>query len=591
MVVICVLVVHSLIQSPVKRYVNATGGEIDKSAQYLSELAEKEKLAKPDIDKILSILRPRLLNMADRIRSKKKNLDIYVGELRLAWQLILRSSVSPSEAGILLQMLNPSWSVYEKKNSNRPAKIELLGRLVAPPQGIVIHHKVWFVVEEKQQVLGLEGFLCTGSKGIADINWGLERLTQFDIDGKTSLLLSKQTTVYLIPAQVAEELPTGQDDADKIEIFKKAVAHEGARKLCSFQQATVLKEENNWRNNFNFTSLNSTATSTVVGELKDADSFPDREIESVRNELRNAWDNWHAWGYFWDWREFPQSQDRFLEFRRANDTPMPQVWILFVAKRESELQKINEHFSVSPKLAQEFADFYNNCAISEERMDETFAKFEDVLFKRSVKLLNEFLINHPDSVFCPEVNFRIAEIIGRGPLPENSRTTTTRELQSEYYKRAVEGYGEKFCYHAEAARANLANWADSIPALLFHYEWQMNFIDNGTIGDIYPIQSIHTFIKGRNTRIPKERLVHFLKSAKKNIKQTVSITIRTIVRRANPLELEQIIRKYPNTLLAEKAEDPECVLHNRSPKELRDLINAYPNSELSEFARELLQTR
>lgn len=332
-------------------------------------------------------------------------------------------------------------------------------------------------------------------------------------------------------------------------------------------------------------------TSTVVGELKDADSNPSRKMESIRSELRNAWDNWHAWAYFWGWRQFPPSQNRFLEFHRANDTPMPQVWILFAAKRESELQKINEHFAVSPKLAQEFADFYNKCAISEKRMNEAFAKFEVMLFKRSVKSLNEFLVKHPDSVFCPEVNFRMAEVIGRGPLLENSKTTATRELRSEYYKRAVEGYGEKFSYEARTARSNLANWANSVSALLCHYEWQMNFIENGTVEDIYPIQSIHAFIKRGNTRIPKDRLVHFLKSVKNNVKQAVNNTISTIVRRANPLELEQITKKYPNTLLAEKASDPEYILRNRTSKELQDLIKAYPNSKLSGFARELLKMR
>ena len=327
-------------------------------------------------------------------------------------------------------------------------------------------------------------------------------------------------------------------------------------------------------------------TSIVLGEPKDADSKPGREMESIRSELRNAWDNWHARAYFWSWKQFPSSQKRFLEFRRANDTPMPQVWILFAAMQKSERQKINEHFAVSPKLAQEFADFYNKCGLSEKRMNEAFAKFEVVLFKRTVKSLNEFLVRHPDSMFCPEVNFRMAEVIGNRPLLENSKTTATQESRLEYYRRAIEGYGEKFNYDARTARANLANWANSISTLLCHYEWQMNFIENGTVEDIYPIQSVHAFIKSGNSRIPKDRLVHILKSAKYNIKHAVDSTIATIVRRANPLELEQITKRYPNTLLAEKASDPEYVLHNRTSKELQDLIRDYPNSKLSGLARE-----
>jgi len=250
LVVVCIFVVYMTIPSHVQQYANATGDEIDKSSQYLSELAGKGELTKQDIDKILSILQPRLLNMATRIRSKKQHLGIYAGELHLAWQLIVQGSVSPFEAGILLQMLNPCWSAYEKKNSNRPAKIELYGRLITPLRGIVMHHKVLLVLEEKHQFLGLEGFLCTSSKGIAFDSWGLETLTQLDVDEKKTLPIRKETTVYLIPVEIVKELPSWTDDPEKLEIFKKAVTQEGARKLCSFRQRTILREENGWRNDF-----------------------------------------------------------------------------------------------------------------------------------------------------------------------------------------------------------------------------------------------------------------------------------------------------------------------------------------------------
>jgi hypothetical protein len=249
--VFLVYLVYVSIPSPAQEYANATGDELNKSAQYLSELAEKGELTKQDVDEILSVLQPRLVDMAGRVRSKKSDLGIYYEELRLAWQLILQEAVSPSEAGILLQTLDPCRSVYKKKQAYRSAVIELHGRLIAPPQGVIMHHKIWLVVEKEQELLGLEGFLSTSSKGIASRNWGLERLTQYDVGEKPSLPLRKKTTVYLIPAEIAQGLPTRGHEADTLEIFKKTVADKDVRKLCSFQQATILKEENDWRNYFN----------------------------------------------------------------------------------------------------------------------------------------------------------------------------------------------------------------------------------------------------------------------------------------------------------------------------------------------------
>ncbi len=250
MVVICVFAAYAAIPSPVQKYAKATGNEIGKSAEYLSELAEQGELTKRGADAIVSVLQPRLLNMANRVRSKKTDMGIYYEELQLAWQLIVQGAVSPFEGGVLLQALDPCWSEYKKKRSFRPAIIKLHGRLIAAPQGIVMHHKVWLEIEEKHLFLGLEGFLRNSSKSNVFTSWGRQRFTEFDVDGKPSLPLRKETTVYLIPVEIVKELPTWEDDADTLEIFKKAVTHEGARKLCSFQQATILKEENDWRNEF-----------------------------------------------------------------------------------------------------------------------------------------------------------------------------------------------------------------------------------------------------------------------------------------------------------------------------------------------------
>ena len=81
-------------------------------------------------------------------------------------------------------------------------------------------------------------------------------------------------------------------------------------------------------------------------------------------------------------------------------------------------------------------------------------------------------------------------------------------------------------------------------------------IENGTIDDMDQIQRIHLFLKGWPVLREKHEVYRSLEHYKRQDPQTLEhVVIPGIVRRSTPQELKQIIEKYPDTLLAEKAEE------------------------------------
>lgn len=330
-----------------------------------------------------------------------------------------------------------------------------------------------------------------------------------------------------------------------------------------------------------FSTPSKTTTESTSGE---------EDLGILRTELREAWNTWDAWTYFSDWNRSPTTRQRFYDFWKHNGVPMPQVWLLFADEREKSLLKANEHFSVTPELAREFAEFYSKRPGGEESTNQAFSEFEKVLWNRTIKYFKEFLTRHPQSVFAPEINFRMAEVVQRDPALRADRKAQI-QAATVYMKRAVEGHGDKFSYQARGARATLANWSASLESLLRHYEWQTNLIERGTEADIYPIRKVRHFIKGYAMQVPKDSLPTMLKSMKQNLTISVAATIATIIRRASLPELDQIIKMYPDTELARKAGDLEYVLHNRTPRELRDLIGNYPETKLAELAQKKLKHR
>lgn len=250
-VTLVAFLVYLNMPNAVERYARAQGNEIGKSAQYLSTLAEQGKLTPDQADEILITLQPRLRDMAGRIRAGNSHFEIFYDELRLAWQLVLQGTVSASEAADLLQAICSCRCRYEEERNSRPAIIGLHGRIPELLPGIVIRHRVWVNLgQEEQLVLGLEGFLCNNSNGTHNRSWGLRNSVEFPFTGQASLPLSKETTVYLIPRDVAKDLPSREADADQLGVFKEALSHADARQLCSFQEEAVLSKKNSWKSDF-----------------------------------------------------------------------------------------------------------------------------------------------------------------------------------------------------------------------------------------------------------------------------------------------------------------------------------------------------
>ena len=49
---------------------------------------------------------------------------------------------------------------------------------------------------------------------------------------------------------IAKDLPNREDDADQLDVFRKAVKHADARQLCTFREKAVLSKKNDWKGEF-----------------------------------------------------------------------------------------------------------------------------------------------------------------------------------------------------------------------------------------------------------------------------------------------------------------------------------------------------
>lgn len=295
--------------------------------------------------------------------------------------------------------------------------------------------------------------------------------------------------------------------------------------------------------------------SVAAGQSRNVANAQASEREPIRNELRNAWDTWRAWTHFRGLQQASATQrplKEFLAYRALDEATMPDVWLGFAETERKRLQEYSLRFSVSPKLAQEFAEFYRTNTFSDEDFNEAVSGYEKVLFERSLELLKDFLLKHPESIFAPEVNFRIACLLRENHTSLPHDTSASKE----YFERAIEGYGDKYNDHAAHARIQVANWTEPLPGLLSYYEWAMNFVKNGKVADLHSTKHFVSFIERRGARFSNEEFDNILKGAKKNIRRSLEhSTVPTILRRATPSELEQILQKYPNTFLAERASE------------------------------------
>lgn len=252
LVVVCIFVAYMAIPSPVQQYANATGNEIGKSAQELVDRCKRGEIDAEQANQILLILKPRLVNMAQRKMNRNSHLDIFGEELNLCWHLVLNGLLPSAETETVLRCLDTSWCQYKTKKPFSPPRFELHGNLTYPKHGIVLHHKVWIAEDNElqEQKMAIEGYICINDSGIASMTWGFEQSLSFDINPQQSLSAEKETVVYHVPVEVVKELPSRTLNEDHLALCRRATSHENAVKLCSYQESTVLHEANRWKSSF-----------------------------------------------------------------------------------------------------------------------------------------------------------------------------------------------------------------------------------------------------------------------------------------------------------------------------------------------------
>jgi len=172
-----------------------------------------------------------------------------------------------------------------------------------------------------------------------------------------------------------------------------------------------------------------------------------------------------------------------------------------------------------------------------------------------ISLFEQYLNKEPNSVFLPEIYFRIGALYSihrRINLGEEK----DGELQKRYYEKAHELYGDTFSYLNNTAWASLANAPYStLGSRKKYYDWLLKLQKGISADVIYPVREIQGTFNGRLPVMDANERVLFADGLKHNIAQFVKVAEENILWRTSYKydDLVDLAASYPNTELGKQA--------------------------------------
>jgi hypothetical protein len=134
--------------------------------------------------------------------------------------------------------------------------------------------------------------------------------------------------------------------------------------------------------------------------------------------------------------------------------------------------------------------------------------------------------------------------------------TFDRRKRDEYFRKAIQGYGDAFSIEADAARSFLVGRND-IPLndRLDYYEWLSGFEKEKESASIYPVQTIEEHVRfGDPPEMTKEEMKLRVDHLNRYLRVAVPAVEKMILRRVrSPAELKRIAERFPDRSIGEIA--------------------------------------
>ena len=234
---------------PIRILAQARGQARGESAELLLKKCRDGDLGREESRRVCEILRPRLRNMADRLRRRESTLDMFAKELALAWELVAQKRISPEQSVEFLEYLDSPWCAFVPR---APIRFELHGSLIAPRVGTVVHHvvRVTSVDDHRVDVKVLETYLCANSPSSAGINWGAEERVDLGSQPTRSIVVEKRTVYYVVPPGVVRHLPVRTCKDAEFAPFEEVLRGEAAQEVCAYAKTLILTKTDGWQKHF-----------------------------------------------------------------------------------------------------------------------------------------------------------------------------------------------------------------------------------------------------------------------------------------------------------------------------------------------------
>jgi len=191
-----------------------------------------------------------------------------------------------------------------------------------------------------------------------------------------------------------------------------------------------------------------------------------------------------------------------------------------------------------------------------EKAWDYFSDHENRQRDVAVQLFEKCLEEHPDTIFRPEIYFRMGQLYCSH---RNNKFGETYEpdLMEKYYQLAAEGYGLEYSHLNRTARASIVNRATKpLEDRLEYYEWLRQLEESIDADDMYAVVEMGILAQGHRTSpywSPEERQRQ-AETLKKQLPELIHVAEKNIFFKSTVGELRDVAKLYPRTELARQAQ-------------------------------------
>ncbi len=227
--------------------------------------------------------------------------------------------------------------------------------------------------------------------------------------------------------------------------------------------------------------------------------------------------------------------------------------------KEKLHQKLSEEKRTTPKDSNDNSRSYQIDPLFKKAWLE-YRDWNNRNREEVAKLFQQYIDKDPNSIFMPEIYYRLGSMYSNNRNPEKGETLDI-DLRNKYWKRASALYGGLFSIESMAIGSFISD--DSLQSRKLYYEHLTDFIDNGGPEDIFPIQNIGLCVEGYSPELNIEQRKDLYKRIKPTIPSLINEWEKLMFRKASYIDLLDIAYSYSGSELEKQARERLKVIDSK----------------------------